>query len=218
VARARRGYPALAVFEGHRHHAELILLASSSSFKGFAMAKSAKGKRRGSDENLFSISGAATALNRSNRTVTRALQGVRADEIRSGLKLWAMSTIIRCINERTRAPLVNAASTNAELRELFEQIDDADAEMRAIESLAGRRAYARKTLLPLLHEVDRAMRADGKACGEDERLTSLRCDQHLRVFLVSGLGPDATNACDWSPSECWSAYNSGYDDKGDEAA
>jgi hypothetical protein len=42
-------------FEGHRHHdAELILLASSSSLKGFAMAKSAKEKRRGSDENLFS--------------------------------------------------------------------------------------------------------------------------------------------------------------------
>jgi hypothetical protein len=38
------------------------------------------------------------------------------------------------------------------------------------------------------------------------------------VFLVSGLGPDATNGCDWSPSECWSAYNTGYDDKGDEAA
>ena len=160
----------------------------------------------------------ALPIYRSNRTVTRALQGVPADEIRSGLKLWAMSTIIRCINERTQAPLVNAASTNAELRELFEQLDDADAEMRAIESLAGRRAYARKTLLPLLHEVDRAMRADGKACGEDERLTPLRCDQHLRVFLVAGLGPDATGGCDWTPGQCWGAYNAGADGEGEEAA
>jgi hypothetical protein len=62
------------------------------------------------------------------------------------------------------------------------------------------------------------MRDDGRAHGEPHMLTDLRCDQHLRVFLVSGLGPDATNGRDWSPSECWCAYNTGYDDEGDEAA
>jgi len=89
--------------------------------------------------------------------------------------------------------------------------------MRGIASLEGRRAFARETLLPLLHEVDREMRLDGKACGELDTLTQLRCDQHLRVFLVAGLGPDASNSCNWTPSQCWDAYNAG-DDHDDEAA
>jgi hypothetical protein len=45
------------------------------------MAKSAK-EKRGSDENLFSISGASEALGRTRRTITHALQGVKPDTIR----------------------------------------------------------------------------------------------------------------------------------------
>jgi hypothetical protein len=84
--------------------------------------------------------------------------------------------------------------------------------MRALGSLTARRAFAKKTLLPLLHTVDQAMRADGRASGEPEMLTDLRCDQHLRVFLIAGLGPDATGGCDWTPGECWNAYYDGEDE------
>jgi hypothetical protein len=180
--------------------------------KGNEMAKSAKVKR-GSDENLFSVNGAADALRRTRRTVSRALEGVKPDTIRSGLKLSRMSTIVEALNTRTQAPILTSASTNADLRALFAQLDDADDKMRAIESLAGRRTFARNTLLPLLREVDAAMRADGEACGEQHELTQLRCDQHLRVFLTSGLGPDASNSPQWSPSECWDAYNAGDEDE-----
>lgn len=172
------------------------------------MARSAK------SENLFSISGASEALGRTRRTITHALQGVKPDAIRSGLKLWSLKRIIAAVNENTRAPIL-ASTTDSGLQAMFDQLNAADTEMRAISSLEARRAFAKKILLPLLHEVDLAMRRDGRANSELETLTDLRCDQHLRVFLVAGLGPDATGGCDWSPSECWNAYHASYD--GDES-
>ena len=46
--------------------------------------------KRVSDENLFSVKAAADALGRSRRTVTRAMDGVPADAVRKGVKLWRM--------------------------------------------------------------------------------------------------------------------------------
>jgi len=177
------------------------------------MAKSA----RQSSDGLFSVSASSEILGRSRRTISHALQGVKPDAIRSGLKLWRMKRIVQAINANTQAPILTGASQNGDLQRLFDQLNEADHEMRGIESLEGRRAYARETLLPLLHEVDREMRSDGRANGEQPELTDFRCDKHLLVFLVSGLGPDATGGCDWSPSQCWDAYNAG-DDHDDEAA
>ena len=109
-----------------------------------------------------------------------------------------MHTIIDAVNRKRRRQL-DQRFVNGDLQYRFAELDEADAEMRGIGSLAGRRAFARKTLLSLLREVDAAMRYDGEACGELAMLTQLRCDQHLRVFLVAGLGPDATGGCDWTP-------------------
>jgi phage terminase Nu1 subunit (DNA packaging protein) len=61
--------------------------------------------KRGSDENLFSISGASDALQRSRRTITKAMKGIKPDAIRSGLSLWRMATFIEMVNTRTQAPL-----------------------------------------------------------------------------------------------------------------
>ncbi len=69
------------------------------------MAKPAKLKR-GSDANLFSVSGASEALDRSRRTITRALQGVKPDATRSGLKLWSMKRIVAAVNNNTQAPIL----------------------------------------------------------------------------------------------------------------
>jgi hypothetical protein len=173
---------------------------------------------RGSDAPLFSISGASEALSRSRRTITRALAGVKPDTVRSGLKLWTMQRIIEAVNRNTMAPILTSSAVSGDLQELFDQLNDADARMRRMDSLKDRRAFARQTLLPLLHKVDREMRDDGKACGEQDALTQLRCDQHLRVFLLSGLGPDATNGCDWTPSQAWDAYYDAGGDGEDEAA
>jgi hypothetical protein len=128
-----------------------------------------------------------------------------------------MKRIIAAVNANTQAPILTSVS-NGGLQAMFDQLMAADDQMRTIGSLAGRRAFAEKTLLPLLHEVDTAMRADGRANGEERILTDLRCDQHLRVFLVAGLGPDARGGCDWTPGQCWGAYNAGADGEGEEAA
>jgi hypothetical protein len=179
------------------------------------MAKSA----RQSSDGLFSVSASSEILGRSRRTISHALQGVKPDAIRSGLKLWKMKRIVEAINSNTQAPILTSSAVSGELQALFDQLNEADARMRRMESLKDRRAFARQTLLPLLHEVDREMRLDGKQCGELEMLTGLRCDQHLRVFLVAGLGPDATGGCDWTHDEAWSAYNAAGDDgEEDEAA
>jgi phage terminase Nu1 subunit (DNA packaging protein) len=69
--------------------------------------------KRGSDADLFSISGAHVALNRARRTVERALHGIPPAEVRSGLKLWHMRDIVDAINTRTNAPL-DGSSTNAQ--------------------------------------------------------------------------------------------------------
>jgi hypothetical protein len=168
---------------------------------------------RGSDANLFSISGASEALSRSRRTISRALVGVRPDAVKHGLSLWTMKTIVENVNRRTQAPILTSGAMSGDLQELFGKLDAADAQMRAIKTLAGRRAFAKKVLLPLLHETDAAMRADG----EPGMLTDLRCDEHLRIFLISGLGPDASNSPNWSASEAWDAYNGAGEAEGEAA-
>ena len=65
--------------------------------------------KRGSDGTLFSISGASEVLSRSRRTITRALKNIRPDEIRSGLALWDLKTIISAIDRNTAAPINDPA-------------------------------------------------------------------------------------------------------------
>jgi hypothetical protein len=103
------------------------------------------------------------------------------------------------------------AFVSRDLALMFVRLEDADAKMRRIDSLEGRRTFARERLLPLLRKVDKAMRADGRASGEPEIVTDLRCDQHLRVFLA-GLSPEATGGCDWTQSHCRDVYTEGYDE------
>jgi hypothetical protein len=163
-------------------------------------------------------------------TMVKAMRDVPTDLVKPGNRpTWKIATAEKALaaykqriadTRRYKEEAKNEGSerVNAELQAMFDQLMAADAEMRAIGSLSGRRAFAKKTLLPLLRSVDRAMRDDGRAHGEPHMLTDLRCDQHLRVFLVSGLGPDASNSPEWSPSECWGAYNAGADGEGEEAA
>jgi hypothetical protein len=178
----------------------------------------------------YNLNSLAEHLEVDRSTMVKAMRAVPADLVKSGNRpTWRIGTAWKALaaykkritdERQRRAEIKNGAPArvNAELQDMFDQLTAADAGMRAIELLEGRRAFAKTTLLPLLARVDRAMRDDGRACGEQEILTELRCDQHLRVFLVSGLGPDATGGCDWSPGECWDAYYDAGGDSEDEAA
>jgi hypothetical protein len=182
------------------------------------MAKSA----RGSSEDLFSISAAADALDRTRRTVTRALEGVKPDKVQSGLKLWRMKRIIEAVNSNTQAPIMTRHRTGnngevtvlrgvaAETEEAFERYHAAEDAMRALPTLAARRkaaaevALLAKEALSLMH--DRDVEADLHP--EHVELKN----QAVTLLIVKGLeGP-----CEWSHSEAWDAFNG--PDAEDEAA
>jgi hypothetical protein len=63
----------------------------------------------------------------------------------------------------------------------------------------------RERLLPLMRQVDAAMRLDGRASGEPEMMTELRCDKHLQLFLI-GLGKDASRGCDWPLEQAYREF------------
>ena len=72
-----------------------------------------KGIKRRSDPDLFSVNGAAIALNRATRTVAKALRDVPPAERRSGLKLWRMKDIVAAINANTHAPIGDGVAAGA---------------------------------------------------------------------------------------------------------
>jgi hypothetical protein len=181
------------------------------------MAKS----KRGSSENLFSISAASTALNRARRTISRAMDGVAPDAVRHGLKLWRMQKIVDNVNRKTQAPIletVQAGSTvltglAAQTVLAFQAYDRAQAKLEGLESVEARRAFARAELGPLCREAISLMRQRDQDSGLHEEHVSLRGDR-IYALMVRGIeGP-----CNWTSSEAWSVLDQGDDDQGDEAA
>jgi hypothetical protein len=71
--------------------------------------------------------------------------------------------------------------------------------MRKLPTLEQRRQAARN-LTPLIAEIDRAVRAHGRAVGNDPELTNMRADQ-MFLLAVRGLeGP-----CEWTLDEAFEA-------------
>jgi hypothetical protein len=184
------------------------------------MAKSAKVKR-GSDENLFSISGASTALNRSRRTIAKALEGVKPDAVRSGLALWKMQRIISAIDSRTMAPITRQHRSGdgsivvlrgvaAECEQAFERYKEAEEAMAALPTLAAKRKAAHevaelaKEALALMHDRD-------TECGLHPEHVDLK-NQAVLLLVIRGL----ESVCEWSHSQAWACYNG--PDVDDEAA
>jgi hypothetical protein len=181
------------------------------------MAKSTKPKR-GSDENLFSVSGASDAIGRSRRTISKALAGVKPDAVRSGLAMWKMATIIRCINERTEAPLITRSSNGnevltgiaAETMIAFDRFDAAYDALKALPTLTGRRAAAKK-LQPLFREAIDLMRDRDKGLLHPEH-ADLKADK-VAFLMVRGFeGP-----CGWSLDQAWAAMYGGDEDETEAA-
>jgi hypothetical protein len=153
--------------------------------------------KRGSDENLFSVSGAADALDRSRRTVAKALKGIPPDAVRSGLSLWRMQTIIHAVNTRTQAPITPRTGGSNEVSdetfaaqsfavvEDFTRASDALEELQKMRSLKARRAEARHVFAKMerLKEAFEASEPDG--------LTNT--PREVLAAMFSGL----MNACDF---------------------
>ena len=155
-------------------------------------------------DGLFSISAASDLLNRSRRTITRALIGVRPDMIKSGLKLWRLARIITAVNENTAAPLLTKSGGGAlaaETEAAFERYHAAEAEMRALPTIAARRAAApelalmAKEALELMHDRD-------VACDLHPEHVELK-NQAVTLLIVKGLEA----VCEWTHSQAWDCFN-----------
>ncbi len=179
------------------------------------MAKS----KRGSDENLFSITGASEALGRSRRTITRALKNVKPDTVRSGLALWRMQVIIENVNTQTQAPILSAG-TAGEQTQLANDAEEAfaafDASMEALtnlKTLAARRNAARK-MLPLLNAMIETMEERDLADDLHPEHASLRAQNVWRLCLRG-----FQHHCKWTGSEVWHVFNPETElDRTDDAA
>jgi hypothetical protein len=178
------------------------------------MAKS----RRGSDENLFSISGASEALGRSRRTITRALNGVKPDAVRSGLALWRMQVIIENVNEKTQAPILptGTAGEHAQLandaEEAFAEFDAGMEALVNLKTLAARRAAAHQ-MVPLLNAVTETMEQRDLADDLHPEHASLRAQNVWRLCLRG-----FQLHCKWTGSEAWHVFNPTELDRTDDVA
>ena len=153
---------------------------------------------------LVSAYAASRLLERDRQTIERAVRGLTPDAFERGQPRWRLSRIIEVLNSRYSKS--EKAPPNAVLCDLLDQLDDADTAMRAVGSLEDRRWFAREKLIPLLRQVDAAMRADGKAGGEPEIATALRVDKHTQLFLA-GLGSEAAQGCDWPLEHAYREFN-----------
>ena len=152
---------------------------------------------------LFSAFGAADLLEKDRQTVRRALRHVAPDGFEGKNPRWRLPTIIAALDARRNK---SEPPVTARLADLFRKLDEADAAMRGVASLERRRRLARERLIPLMREVDAAMRADAKAHGEPEMMTELRCEKHLQLFLI-GFGKEATRGCDWPLEQAYREFN-----------
>jgi hypothetical protein len=165
--------------------------------------------RRGSDENLFSISGASEILSRSRRTITRALAGVPADAVQHGLKLWRMQRIVEAVNKNTQAPILTAAQHGggvltgvaAEAHLAFERYDAAYDAMSKLVTIEERRAAAHE-VAALARESLNLMRERDIGCGLHEEHVDLRGDR-VRLLMVRGL----EDCCGWTSLQAWACLD-----------
>jgi hypothetical protein len=177
--------------------------------------------KRGSDENLFSISGAATALSRSRRTISKPLDGVKPDAIRHGLPLWRMQTIVDKVNTRTQAPIIPTivrqgdqvlTGVAAQCAIAFEAYHRAEERMEKLAGVEERRVSAREELGPLCREAVSLMRQHDTDSGLHEEHVDLRADTIYRL-MVRGV----ELLCGWTSAEAWGVLDPG-DDEDEEAA
>jgi hypothetical protein len=97
--------------------------------------------------------------------------------------------------------VVDRPANGRALEDQYARLDALDAKVRAAKTLDGRRKLAQE-LFPVLADTDRAMRDDARRTGEDARMTGLRCDEHVRVFLATLRDP-----CGWNFEELLREYS-----------
>jgi hypothetical protein len=147
---------------------------------------------------LFSAYGAARVLEVDRETITRAVRGLAPDGFERQQPRWRLARIVEALSQRNGRA---SPSTDQTLQDRFDRLDALDTKVRATSTLDGRRKLAHE-LFAVLADTDRAMRDDARRSGEDARLTGLRCDEHVRVFLAT-----LREVCGWTFEQMMQEYS-----------
>lgn len=162
----------------------------------------------------FSINRAASLLERTQRTVKRALRDTPPDSHERGQPRWRLARIVSALERNAARPANHGGGSGDQLAECdaaFKEFDRRFDKMKAEPSLAKRRKLAR-SMAPLIARTIRLMRARDTACGLHPDHADLRGD---KMFLLVMLGFE--EPCAWTKSEVWENLDtSGHSD--DDAA
>jgi hypothetical protein len=148
---------------------------------------------------LISAFGAADMLELDRQTVRRALRHVPPDGFEQKQPRWRMKAVIEAIDRHLGRNGRGGSPGQPALDALFDRFDDGCKALSGLPDLEGRRQEARR-LMAILIDLDKAMRTDARARGEDDLRAGLRCDQHFRLAMRNFEAP-----CEWTQDECWEA-------------
>jgi hypothetical protein len=136
-------------------------------------------------------------LEKDRRTITKAMLGIAPDTKVNGQSRWRLRKIVDALAAQERpAAGSNSAAIDPDLAKAYAQFDAAFAAMEAAPSLEMRRAMAVKAA-PLIADIDRQLRAHGRAIGVGDELADYRALEIWRLTLLGFEKP-----CGWSRSEC----------------
>jgi hypothetical protein len=146
------------------------------------------------------VNAASEILGRTRRTISRALQSVRPDANRSGLKLWSMRKIVDAVNRNTQAPILTSSPRSEFVDQLeadFKAFDDGFAKLEAEPDLERRRALNEKLGVgKMIGALDRLLKEQNAAAGEEDSCVSFVCDH-----MVGGMISNFLTLMDYWPDD-----------------
>jgi hypothetical protein len=163
----------------------------------------------------YSLNALAEDFEVDRGTMVKALRNVPSDsEITPGRPTWKISTAGRALEahrRRTGNGLADSSSPDfnpidPKLQSLYSQLDAADATMRTLPTLIERRAFAVKSLRPIIDATQRMQLIVGSANKQDPEVTGLFSD---KLYMLSLRGLETP--CGWTQSETWDAMSVGED-------
>jgi hypothetical protein len=147
---------------------------------------------------LYSVYGAARALERDRQTIERVVRDLVPDAHEKGQPRWRLARIVEVLNAKRSKG--NADDVSHDLQAKFDDLETRYDTVRNAPTLRERRKLA-PPFFRFLVEVEDAMRADAKRSGEDARIIGLRVSEHTRVYVAT-----LRQALGWNFDETWDEF------------
>jgi hypothetical protein len=161
----------------------------------------------------YSLNSLAESFEIDRSTMVRALKNTQPDaEVTRGRPTWKIASAACALDQHRRKAGNSPGKSDSanhrynaidpKLQSLYSQLDAADATLRALPTIAKRRAFAIKSLRPMIDEMQRMLKIVGSANDQDPEFTGLISD---KLFMLALRGLE--KPCDWTQSETWDAMN-----------